>query len=112
MTQEHADTAVPRQSRQEHWPDLLRGANAVRFGLAASIATHNLAVAEGFMEGVEAGLVHVNQPTAGVEYQTPFGGVKDSGYGRELAGQGLREFTNAKTVWVSAPAGAAGGRVE
>jgi aldehyde dehydrogenase (NAD+) len=72
--------------------EAIRGANAVRFGLAASIATHDLAVAESFMDGVEAGLVHVNQPTAGVEYQTPFGGVKDSGYGPKEQGWSALEF--------------------
>jgi aldehyde dehydrogenase (NAD+) len=72
--------------------EAIRGANAVRFGLAASIATHDLAVAEAFTDGVEAGLVHVNQPTAGVEYQTPFGGVKDSGYGPKEQGWSALEF--------------------
>ena len=72
--------------------EAIRAANAVRFGLSASIATHDLAVAETFMNGVEAGLVHVNQPTAGVEYQTPFGGVKDSGYGPKEQGWSALDF--------------------
>lgn len=72
--------------------EAIRAANAVRFGLSASIATHDLAVAEAFMEGVEAGLVQVNQPTAGVEYQTPFGGVKDSGYGPKEQGWSAMDF--------------------
>jgi aldehyde dehydrogenase (NAD+) len=72
--------------------EAIRGANAVRFGLSASIATHDLGIAEAFMEGVEAGLVHVNQPTAGVEYQTPFGGVKDSGYGPKEQGWSALDF--------------------
>jgi len=72
--------------------EAIGAANAVRFGLSASIATHDLAVAEAFMDGVEAGLVHVNQPTAGVEYQTPFGGVKDSGYGPKEQGWSALDF--------------------
>lgn len=72
--------------------DAIRAANVVPFGLSASIATHDLAVAERFMDGVEAGLVHVNQPTAGVEYQTPFGGVKDSGYGPKEQGWSALDF--------------------
>ncbi|HXF81435.1 MAG TPA: aldehyde dehydrogenase family protein [bacterium] len=72
--------------------EAIRAANAVRYGLSASIATRNLAVADAFLEGVEAGLVHVNQPTAGVEYQTPFGGVKDSGFGPKEQGWSALEF--------------------
>jgi len=72
--------------------EAIRAANAVRFGLSATIATHDLSVAEAFMNGVEAGLIQVNQPTAGVEYQTPFGGVKDSGYGPKEQGWSALDF--------------------
>lgn len=60
---------------------MLAAANATRFGLSASISTRSLAVAEAFLAECDAGLVHVNQPTAGVEYQAPFGGARESGFG-------------------------------
>lgn len=66
--------------------------NGVRYGLSASIATRRLDVAEAFLNGVEAGIVHVNQPTAGVEYQAPFGGVKQSGYGPKEQGWSALDF--------------------
>jgi succinate-semialdehyde dehydrogenase/glutarate-semialdehyde dehydrogenase len=56
------------------------------------------AEAELFQNGIEAGGVFVNGLTASFP-QLPFGGVKDSGYGRELSALGIREFTNVKTVW-------------
>lgn len=59
----------------------IAAANATRFGLSASISTRSLEIAEGFLAGCDAGLVHVNQPTAGVEYQAPFGGARASGFG-------------------------------
>ncbi|HEY6102791.1 MAG TPA: aldehyde dehydrogenase family protein [bacterium] len=81
--------------------EAIHGANAARFGLSASLATHDLNVANAFMEGVEAGLVHINQPTAGVEYQTPFGGVKDSGYGpKEQAWSALDFYGDWRTFVV------------
>ncbi len=67
-------------------------ANATRYGLAASISTRSLAVADAFLERVEAGLLHVNQPTAGVEYQVPFGGVKASSFGPKEQGWSAFDF--------------------
>ncbi len=78
--------------------EAIQGANATRYGLAASISTKNLEVAEAFLEQVEAGLLHVNQPTAGVEYQVPFGGVKASSFGpKEQGWSGLDFYSDWKT---------------
>lgn len=53
-----------------------------------------------FTDEIESGMVYVNAITASTP-EAPFGGVKDSGYGRELADFGPRSFCNAKTVWVA-----------
>ncbi len=69
--------------------------------VAPAIATRRLDIAEAFLNGVEAGIVHVNQPTAGVEYQAPFGGVKDSGYGpKEQGWSALDFYSDWKTLVV------------
>jgi succinate-semialdehyde dehydrogenase / glutarate-semialdehyde dehydrogenase len=74
-------------------------ANASVFGLGASIWTADLDRAEDVAGRIEAGCVFVNQLVKS-DPRVPFGGVKDSGYGRELGAYGIREFVNAKTVWL------------
>lgn len=73
-------------------------ANEARFGLSSSVWTTDEDEIEASIRGIQAGAVFVNGNTASFP-QLPFGGIKDSGYGRELAGLGIREFTNVKTVW-------------
>ncbi|MGE0709412.1 MAG: aldehyde dehydrogenase [Planctomycetota bacterium] len=85
----------------------LRYANSVRYGLTSSLYTRDVYAAFRFIEGVETGMVHVNEPTVGGEAQLPFGGIKDTGIGdREMSTDGLNFFTEQKTVFVNFDQGA------
>ena len=79
--------------------DALRVANDTDFGLGSSIWTSNVERGKKLAERVEAGLVFINGMVAS-DARLPFGGVKRSGYGRELSDYGIKEFTNIQTVWV------------
>ncbi len=75
-----------------------RVANQTTFGLSSAVWSNDTAEQDWFIRHLEAGAVFLNGMT--VSYpELPFGGVKDSGYGRELAAAGIREFCNLKTVW-------------
>lgn len=77
-------------------------ANSVEYGLTTSIFTESIDTVMRFIEEVETGMVHVNEPTIGGEAQLPFGGTKATGVGeREMAEEGLNFFTELKTVFIN-----------
>lgn len=79
--------------------EALEIANAPDYGLGAALWTTDLKRASGLARRIEAGAVFINGLVAS-DPRLPFGGIKQSGYGRELGVHGAREFTNIKTVWV------------
>ena len=79
--------------------DALRIANDTRFGLGSSIWSRDAARAEQLSARIEAGCTFINGMVKS-DPRLPFGGVKASGYGRELSRQGMLEFVNTKTVWI------------
>ncbi len=80
--------------------EALRIANDSPYGLGASVWTTDRDAIKFITEGIEAGAVYVNQMMFS-DPSVPFGGIKRSGYGRELSHLGIREFTNQKTIWVA-----------
>ena len=98
LVQEETFGPVASLYRAKNNEDALRIANQTTFGLSSAVWTRDLEEEAWFVENLDAGAVFINGMT--VSYQElPFGGIKRSGFGRELAAVGQREFCNLKTVW-------------
>ena len=74
-------------------------ANRTEYGLGASIWTRDIQKAEALAYKIQAGNVFINKNVAS-DPRISFGGIKQSGYGKELGEMGIKEFVNAKTIWV------------
>jgi len=86
--------------RFETFDEALERANAVEFGLSASIFTTSLESTQRFVNELEAGILHVNSQTAGADVHVPFGGIKGSGFGPHEQGRAALEFyTEVVTVY-------------
>jgi aldehyde dehydrogenase (NAD+) len=84
--------------------EAIERANAVRFGLSASMFTRDLREAQRFTSEIGAGIIHVNSQTAGADVHVPFGGIKGSGWGPHEQGRAAIEFyTEVVTVYQDAP---------
>ncbi|MGB5930084.1 MAG: aldehyde dehydrogenase family protein, partial [Cyclobacteriaceae bacterium] len=70
------------------------------YGLGGSVWTSDIKRGRELVRKVESGAVYINKMMASAP-EVPFGGIKKSGYGRELSHLGIREFVNQKTVWIN-----------
>jgi succinate-semialdehyde dehydrogenase/glutarate-semialdehyde dehydrogenase len=85
--------------RVQSYDEAIALANSTKYGLGSNAWTTDPDEQEAFARDLEAGAVFINGMTTSFN-ELPFGGVKNSGYGRELSAQGIREFCNVKSVWV------------
>ena len=101
LAQEEVFGPVLAVMRAKDFEDAMRIANNIPFGLSASVQTMNISRVFEFIYRMEAGLLTVNLPSAGVEYQLPFGGTKDSSFGPKEQGPAAMDFySDYKTVYL------------
>jgi len=101
LAQEEVFGPVLAVMKAKDFSDAMRIANNIPFGLSASVQTTNISRVFEFIYGCEAGLLTVNLPSAGVEYQLPFGGTKDSSFGPKEQGPAALDFySDYKTVYL------------
>ena len=87
--------------RCRDFPEALRAANSVRYGLSSSLYTNDAAKIFEFIDRIETGITHINSPTVGGEAQLPFGGMKATGVGvREMGRVAIDFYTELKTVYI------------
>jgi aldehyde dehydrogenase (NAD+) len=101
LAQEEIFGPVLSVIRVKDWPEAIRVANGVAFGLTSSIFTRDVARAMEYADEIETGMLHVNSPTVGGEAQLPFGGTKATGVGQREMGQTAIDFYSEwKTVYI------------
>jgi acyl-CoA reductase-like NAD-dependent aldehyde dehydrogenase len=83
--------------------EAIRVANDTAYGLSAAVYSANISRALKVADQIESGICHINGPTVGDEAQMPFGGVKDSGYGRFGGKAGIDSFTSTRWVTIEDP---------
>jgi aldehyde dehydrogenase (NAD+) len=104
LMQEEIFGPVVALSAVDTLDDAIEAANGVPFGLSAAIVSQDIGKIMRFVDGIQAGLVHVNDETAGAEPQVPFGGFKESSSHSREQGKAAREFyTQIKTIYMDYP---------
>jgi acyl-CoA reductase-like NAD-dependent aldehyde dehydrogenase len=84
----------------DDWEELVHRANSTRYGLAAGVWTREIGKAHRFAQAIKAGTVWINQYGL-IDAAAPFGGYKESGFGREMGKDALELYTQVKTIWVN-----------
>jgi acyl-CoA reductase-like NAD-dependent aldehyde dehydrogenase len=100
LVQEEIFGPVVAVTAFDSWEELVQRANSTRYGLAAGIWTQNISKAHRLAQAVKAGMVWINGTYGVSDPAAPFGGFKQSGFGREMGKEALDLYTEVKTVWV------------